>query len=161
MQMRSRMCALAVAIVPGILMAFAVRPASAGTKIQASLVPNVAGTMPGFSENGSSIKLDDHLSLKGKVKKVVDGAGARVTTDGVPSTDDYTVEVDVSVPATLTSGTVTVAFDVTNGNGSFAEDLSTNPLFAGTTSGDGVAVTAVRVKDSGGTVRGVGGFAIH
>jgi hypothetical protein len=136
-------------------------PVTAGTKYQTSLVPNVAGTMPGFSANGSSIKIDGHRMLKGKIKKVVDGTGALVTTDGTPSLDDYSVEVDLSVPTTAVSGTVTVKFDLNNGNGKFAADLSGDPVFVGATLGDGVAVTAIRVKDSAGTVLGVGGFAVE
>jgi hypothetical protein len=153
--------ATAVVIAPAMLLVLVVaHPAAAGTKYQTSLVPNVAGTTPGFSQNGSSIKLDDRVRVKGKIKKVVDAAGALVTTDGVPSADDYTVEIDISVPATAGSGTVTVPFDVKNGNGKFDEDLTADPAFAGATSGDGVAVTAVRVKDGTGTVLGVGGFAV-
>ncbi len=135
--------------------------AFAGTKYQTSLVPNVAGAMPGFAAHGSSIKIDGHRALKGKLKKVVDGTGALVTTDGTPSSDDYTVEVDVSVPATAVTGTISVAFDLKNGNGKFAADISADPAFAGATLGDGVAVGAVRVKDSTGTVLGVGGFAVE
>ncbi len=135
-------------------------PSLAGTKFQTSIVPDVAGTLPGFSPSGSSIKLDDKLRLKGKIKKVVDGAGVRVTTDGVPSVDDYSVEVDLSVPATAGSGTVTVSFDVKNGNGKFAADLTGDPALVGAVSGDGVNVGAVRVKDSSGTVIGGGGFAV-
>ncbi len=43
----------------------------------------------------------------------------------------------------------------------FAADISADPAFAGATLGDGVAVGAVRVKDSTGTVLGVGGFAVE
>lgn len=136
-------------------------PAHAGTKYQTTLVPDVAGSTPGFSGKGSSIKLDGHRKLKGKVKKVVDGAGSLVSTDpGVPQ-DDYSVEVDLTVPATATSGTVTVPFDLNNGNGNFAADLTTDPVFTGASLGDGVAVTGVRVKDSAGTVLGNGGIAIE
>jgi len=136
-------------------------PASAGTKYQTSLVPKVAGTSPGFAGAGSSIKIDGHRMLKGKIKKVVDATSTLVTTDGVPSADDYKIEVDLTVPATLTSGTVTVPFDLKNGNGKFAVDLTNDPVFAGAVLGNGVAVNAIRVKDSTGTVLGVGGFAIE
>lgn len=135
-------------------------PAIAGTKFQTSLVPLVAGSHPGFSSNGSSIKLDDHLNLKGKIKKVVDGTGALVTTDGVPSSDDYHVEVDLGLASGTTTGTVTVAFDLKNGNGKFSTSLSGNPALTGGMSGDGVAVNGVRVKDSTGMLLGVGGFAL-
>jgi len=136
-------------------------PAHGGTKYQTSLVPNVAGTSPGFAGAGSSIKIDGHRMLKGKIKKVVDGTSALVTTDGVPSADDYTIEVDLTVPATTTSGTVTVPFDLKKGNGTFAVNLTADPVFAGAVVGDGVAVTAIRVKDSAGTALGVGGVAIE
>ena len=136
-------------------------PAYAGTKYQTSLVPNVAGASPGFAAAGSSIKIDGQLALKGKVKKVVDGTSALVSTDGVPSADDYKIEVDLSVPATAVIGTVTVPFDVNNGNGKFSSDLSGDPVFVGAALGAGVAVTAIRVKDSAGTVIGVGGIAIE
>ncbi len=138
----------------------ATSPASAGTKYQTSLVPDVAGTNPGFSASGSSIKLDDKLMLKGKIKEVVDAAGLRVTTDGVPSADDYSIEVDLSVPATAASGTLVVPFDLKNGNGKFSLDFSADPILTGTASGHGVRVLGVRVKDSSGTVLGGGGFAI-
>ena len=136
-------------------------PAYAGSKYQTTLVPNVAGANPGLAAAGSSIKIDGHLALKGKVKKVVDGAGALVSTDGVPSLDDYKIEVDLSVPATAVSGTVTVPFDLNNGNGKFSADLSGDPVFVGAVLGDGVAVTAIRLKDGAGTVIGVGGIAIE
>jgi hypothetical protein len=137
-------------------------PAHGGTKYQTSLVPNVAGTSPGFAGAGSSIKIDGHRMLKGKIKKVVDVLSALVTTDGVlPSVDDYTIEVDLTVPATATSGTVTVPFDLKNGNGKFAADVTGDPVFAGAVLGDGVAVTAIRVKDRAGAVLGVGGVAIE
>jgi len=68
--------------------------------------------------------------------------------------------VDLSVPATAASGTLAVPFDLENGNGKFSLDFSTDPILAGTTSGDGVRVLGVRVKDSSGTVMGGGGFAI-
>jgi hypothetical protein len=135
-------------------------PALAGTKYQTSLVPIAAGSMPGFSSSGSSIKLDDKLSLKGKIKNVVDGAGMRVTTDGVPSSDDYSVEVDLGLASGTSAGTVAVLFDLKNGNGKFSADLTGNPAIAGGVSGDGVAVTGVRVKNGSGAVIGVGGFAI-
>ena len=154
---------LAIATIIPALALFVACPASAGTKFQTSLVPNIAGAMPGFSANGSSIKINGHRSLKGKIKKVVDGAGALVTTDDMNPADNYTVEVDLSVPATAVSGTITVSFDVKNGNGTFAADVSGDPVFAGATLGDGVAVTAIRVKDNSPTptTLGVGGFAVE
>jgi len=148
------------AVIPALALVVA-SPVSAGTKFQTSLVPNVAGSMPGFSAKGSSIKIDGHRNLKGKIKKVVDGTGALVTTDDMNPADNYTVEVDLSVPATAAAGTITVSFDVKNGNGTFAADVSGDPVFAGAVLGDGVAVTGIRVKDSSATVLGVGGFAIE
>ena len=136
--------------------------AVAGTKFQTSLVPNMSGTSPGFSASGSSLFVDGHRMLKGKIKKVVDAASALVSTDGTPATgDEYTVEVDLTVPATLVSGTVVVPFELKNGNGKFSASISADPVFAGSALGNGVAVTAIRVKDSLGTVLGVGGFAIE
>lgn len=159
--MRGRLTPFGVALAfcAGIVLASS--QAFAGTKYQTSLVPDVAGTNPGFSAKGSSIKVDDQLRLKGKIKNVVDAAGLRVTTDGVPSLDDYSVEVDLSVPATGASGTLVVPFDLTNGNGKFSLDFSADPILAGAASGDGVRVLGVRVKDSSGTVMGGGGFAIR
>jgi len=133
----------------------------AGTKYQTSLVPNAAGTMPGFAAQGSSIKIDGHGNLKGKIKNVVDGTGNRVTTDPTDSADNYTVEIDLAVPATAGGGTVIVSFDLKNGNGTFALSITGDPALAGAAVGDGVAVNAVRVKDSTGTVIGVGGVAVE
>jgi len=53
----------------------ATSPASTGTEYQTHLVPDAAGTNPGFSANGSSIKIDDMLVLEGKIEEEVDGAG--------------------------------------------------------------------------------------
>ena len=142
------------------LLALGTAPAQAGTKYQTTLVPNVAGTMPGFSAKGSSVKLDGsrHM-LSGKLKNVIDGTGARVTTDTTMPGDNYSVEVDLSIPAVPATTTVTASFDLMNGNGKFAVDLGTDPVFAAAVVGQGVAVLAVRVKDSTGTVIGVGGIA--
>lgn len=142
-------------------MAFSASSALAGTKYQTSLVPTVSGTMPGFSQKGSSIKIDGHRSLKGKLKKAVDGTGALVTTDPMNPADNYSVEVDVAVAATATSGTVTVSFDLKNGNGTFAADISGDPALAGAVLGDGIAINAVRVKDGSGTVIGTGGVTVE
>ncbi|MBI3767947.1 MAG: hypothetical protein HY271_05545 [Deltaproteobacteria bacterium] len=139
----------------------AAHPASAGTKYQTSLVPTVAGTQPGFSASGSSVKFDGHRSVKGKLKKVVDGTGTLVTTDPMNPADNYSVEIDVAVPAVPTSGTIAVSFDLKNGNGTFAAAVSGDPALAGAVVGEGIAVTAVRVKDSGGTVIGNGGVAVE
>jgi len=136
-------------------------PAHAGTKYHASLVPILADQMPGFSALGSSIDINTHRALKGKIKNVVDGTGARITTDPANPADNYSVEVDLFVPATAVSGTVTESFDLTNGNGKFSADLTADPVFMGAVSGDGVAVREVRVKDSNGAVIGYGGFSIE
>jgi hypothetical protein len=145
--------------VPLIAVVVAAAPAAAGTKYETSLVPLMAGELPGFAATGSSIKIDDHLRLKGTLKKVVDSSGARVTTDGVPSGDDYRVEVDVGIASGTTATTITVAFDVKNGNGTFQADLSGDPVLASAQSGDGIAVNGVRVRNGAGTLLGVGGFA--
>ena len=129
-------------------------PVHAGSKYQTTLVPNQAGTNPGFSASGSSIKFDGHRMLKGKLKNVVDGTGNRVNT-----TTPYSVEMDVAVGAS--SGTLTVSVNLTNGNGTFAADESSATVFTGAMTGAGVAVNGVRVKDSTGTVIGSGGVAIE
>jgi hypothetical protein len=136
-------------------------PASALSKYQTTLIPLQAGTKPGFSASGSSIKLDGHRKLLVKIKNVVDGTGARVTTDPNNASDNYSVEIDVDIPATAATGTVTVSFDLKNGNGGASADVSTNVVFTGATTGDGVGIDAVRVKDGSGTVIGRGGVAIE
>ena len=138
----------------------AAAPAYAGTKYHTNLVPLVEHTTPGFSPHGSHLKINDHRHLKGQIKRVVDATGAKVTTDGTPSADDYSVEVDLAIPATGGSETVTVHFDLKKGHGEFKVDLSTDPVLSAAAAGDGVAVNAVRVKDSAGTLIGVGGFSL-
>jgi hypothetical protein len=150
---------MATALAAGV--ALSASSALAGTKYQTSLVPTVSGAMPGFSAKGSSIKIDGHRSVKGKLKKVVDGAGALVTTDPLNPTDNYSIEIDVAAAAVPVSGTVTVSFDVKNGNGTFAADISADPALAGAVLGNGIAVNAVRVKDGSGTVIGAGGVAFE
>lgn len=127
--------------------------AHAVTKYQTSLVPDIAGTKPGFSAKGSSIQINGHLALKGKLKGAVDGAGARI--NGLT----YTVEVDLSIPATSATETIVVDCALTNGNCTFKEDLSTDAGLSAAAAGDGVAVLAVRVKDNNNVVIGRGGFA--
>src|SRR5262249_19934978 len=127
--------------------------AHAVTKYQASLVPDVAGPPPVFSSKGSSIQINGHLALKGKLKGAVDGTGTRIS--GLT----YSVEVDLSIPATSTSETLSVPCVLTNGNCTFKEDLSTDAGLSAAMVGDGVAVLAVRVKDNNGAVIGRGGFA--
>ena len=151
----------AVATFTAALVMFGAAPSVAGTKYQTNLVPTVAGTTPGFAAQGSSIKIDGHGNLKGKIKNVVDGAGNRVTTDVNDAGDNYSVEIDLAVAATAGGGTVTVSFDLKNGNGNFVTSISGDPALAGATVGDGVAVNAVRVKDSTGTVIGTGGVAVE
>ena len=132
----------------------------AGTKYQASLSPESAGDTPGFSANGSSIKIDDLLRVKGKIKKVVDGDGALVTTDPLDAGDDYYVEIDIKVASTGEQGTVVIFFDLKNGNGKFAADLSAQAVFAGSIVGDGVEIERVRVFSSD-TEIGRAGFALR
>src|SRR5262249_17586332 len=127
--------------------------AQAVTKYQTSLVPDVAGLQPGFSAKGSSIQINGHLALKGKLKNAVDGTGTRI--NGLT----YSVEVDLSIFATSTTQTVTVSCPLTNGNCKFAQDLTSDPGLSAAMGGDGVAVLAVRVKDNNGAVIGRGGFA--
>jgi hypothetical protein len=129
--------------------------AHAGTKYQTNLVPVSAAGQPGFSASGSSIKIDrSPMTVSGKIKKVVDGTGALVTTDGVASADDYTVEVDRSCPATAGSDNAIVPVELKNGNGKFTLTLGG---FCGP--GAGVGITAIRVKDAAGIVIGVGGVS--
>jgi hypothetical protein len=119
--------------------------ANAGTKYQANLTPDEAADMPGFTANGSSIKIDDRLRAKGKIKRIVDDQGALVTTDPLDGNDDYWVEIELHVLSTDLEDTVTIFFDVKNGNAKFSADLSADPVFAGAIMGDGVEVDGVRV----------------
>jgi hypothetical protein len=137
--------------------------AQAGTTYKTSLVPVPVGEPPTlfFSAQGSKIILRDQLKLKGGIKTVVDALGERITTDSEDPGDDYSVEVDLSVPATLSSGTVIMNFDLKNGNGKFSADLTVDPLLAGALPGDAVTVGEVRVRDSSGTVIGRGGIAVR
>ncbi len=127
--------------------------AHAVTKYQTSLVPDVAGTKPGFSAKGSSIQINGHLALKGKLKGAIDGTGARI--NGLT----YTIEVDISIPATSATETISVACELTNGNCTFKEDLNSDVDLSAAAVGEGVAVLAVRVKDNNSVVIGRGGFA--
>ena len=138
-----------------ISLAFASVPALAGTKFQTSLVPTLVGASPGFSNAGSSVKIDIN-AVKGKIKKVVDGAGALVSTDGTPSADDYTIEID-TLEANATTGMLVIPFDLTNGNGKFS--LSLSGVF--TPAGQSLSFTGIRVKDSVGTVLGTGGISLE
>jgi hypothetical protein len=135
--------------------------AQAGTTYKTSLVPNVADTTPGFSARGSKILLRDQLVLKGAIKGVVDVGGNRRTTDSGVAGDEYSVEVDLFVPATVQSGTVTIPFDLKNGNGKFRLDLTGDPILAGAEPGDGITVLGVRVKDDLGAEIGTGGIALR
>jgi hypothetical protein len=54
------------------------------------------------------------------------------------------------VPATAAIGTVSVPFDLGNGNGKLAADISDNPVFTGAAVGDGVSVLAVRSRTAAG-----------
>jgi hypothetical protein len=157
MKQSSRTCLNLAFTIAVLLLAL---PAFAGTKYQTSLVPNQDGSMPGFSSSGSSIRIDDHLQVTGKIKRVVDG-GDLVSTESDSTTDDYSVEIDLAVAATGSSGTITISFDVKNGNGTFKADISADPVLSGAAIGDGVAVNGVRVKDSSGTVLGTGGFGVR
>ena len=134
----------------------AVGPVHASSKYQTTLVPNLAGTNPGFSASGSSIKIQ-HGMVTGKIKGVVDGAGNRVTTDPTNPADNYSVRVDFTELNMGTTGAVTVTFDLKNGNGSFAKDASTAFSAAGATPGDGIAIDDVRVIDNMANVIGGGG----
>jgi hypothetical protein len=158
--MRAKGTSTMLALLGCVVIGFAAAPAYGNSKAELSLVPAVKGSQPGFSADGSSIRLDGRQHLRGKIKKVVDSAGHRVTTDPKNSADDYSVEVDVVVPSVPSSGTVVVKLDLKNGGGKFKVDLASNPIFSGAAKGAGVAVNAVRVKDSTGTVIGFGGYAL-
>ena len=140
--------------------ALAAPGAQAGTKYQANLAPDAPDDVPGFQANGSRIMINDKLQLKGKVKKITDGAGILETTDPADPGDDYSVEVDFSGPGSGLGGTVTVFFDVKKGNAKFAADLSNHPLFAGAVSGDAIRVDEVRVYSSD-TQFGEAGFTLR
>jgi hypothetical protein len=148
----SWLSALAIAI----LFTAMIGSANAGAKYQTTIVPVTPGAQPGLSASGSSIKIDKTpMVVSGKIKKVVDGAGNLVTTDGTPSADDYKVEVDRVCAATAVSDTVTVPVELKNGNGTFKQAASALCGTAG--DGAGVGITGVRVKDAGGSLIGVGG----
>ena len=138
----------------------AVGPVHAGSKYQTTLVPNLAGTNPGFSASGSSIKIQ-HGMVTGKIKGVVDGAGNPVTTDPTNPADNYSVSVAFTELSMGTTGSVTVTFDLTNGNGTFAKDATGAFSAAGATLGDGITIDSVRVIDSMQNVIGGGGVAVE
>lgn len=146
---------LAAAAVLGLVV-----PAQAGSKAQMTLVPTVAGTTPGFSARGSSVKVDGtrHV-VSGKLKNVVDAGGLRLTTDPATTGDEYSVEVDLEVLPTAATTTVSASFELKNGNGGFSVSLDGNPVFDAAALGDGIGVRAVRVKDALGAVVGSGGIA--
>ena len=114
---------------------------------------------PGFSARGSSIKIVSRgqLSLKGKIKRVVDADGNLVTTRRQDPDDDYTIEVEVFVPATDSSGTISLSFDLNNGNGKFKARLRGDEALTGALRGDGVVIEEVRIFDASDTLLGVGG----
>jgi hypothetical protein len=131
----------------------AVGSAHAGSKYQTTLVPNLAGTNPGFSASGSSIKIQ-HAMVTGKIKGVVDDAGNRVTTG---PTNPYTIHVSFTELSMGTTGAVTVTLNLKNGNGTFAQDASSAFSAAGVTAGDGIAIDSVRVMDNMSNTIGGGG----
>lgn len=135
-------------------------PAHAGSKYQASLVPVMEGNKPGFRADGSDLRIDEHKKVKGKLHEVVNAAGNKVTTDGHPSADDYVLDIDLSVPATGQSTIAAIPFDLRDGHADIKADLRNNAVFAGAKTGDGVAVTGVRVKDASATIIGNAGFAL-
>jgi hypothetical protein len=144
---------LVVLALSSVVLGGAVGPADAVSKYQTTLVPNLAGTNPGFSASGSSIKIQ-HAMVTGKIKDVVDGAGNRVTTS---PTNPYTIHVAFTELSMGTTGTVTVTVNLTNGNGTFAQDASSAFSAAGVTPGDGIAIDSVRVSDNMGNTIGGGG----
>jgi hypothetical protein len=161
---------IAATAIPCLLLAAAWlgAPAPAGaasTFHPTSLVPHEADTAPTFSTPGSSLKLisgNGRLKVKGKLKRVVDASGDRITTDRSDPDDDYAIEIDLSVPATGATETVAIAFDLKNGNATFRTDVKRNaPLFDGAEKGDAVIVDAVRIFEPTGALIGVGGVALR
>jgi hypothetical protein len=142
-------------------------PGYAATTFKASLVPVEAGTTPGFSANGSSIKLvsKNRLSLKGKIKKVVDVDGNRVTTQRNDPDDDYMLEIDIFVPATDPATdafrTISIPFDLKNGNGKFKTRMLADDLLKGAVRGHGILIEGVRILDASDTLIGGGGVALR
>ncbi len=125
-------------------------PVHASSKYQTTLVPNLTGTHPGFSASGSSIKIQNG-KVTGKIKGVVDGTGNRVTAS------NYSVHVSFTELNMGTNGSITVSFNLTNGNASFSQDATAAFSAAGATTGDGIAIDGVRVMDNMMNVIGGGG----
>ena len=138
-------------------------PIHAATTYKASLVPVQADTAPGFSARGSSIKMvsSNQLRVKGKIKRVVDVDGNRVTTRPEDPDDDYTVEVDVFVPATDVSETISMHFDLKNGNGTFKTRVNRGNALQDAMKGDGVVIEGVRIFDALDTLIGGGGLSLR
>ncbi len=141
----------------------AAAPGYAGTTYKANLVPVEAGTAPGFSANGSSIKLvsSNRLKLKGTIKKVVDVDGNRVTTQRNDPDDDYILEIDIFVPAIDASSTISIPFDVKNGNGKFKSRVPPDDVLKGAVRGYGMLIEAIRIFDGSDTLIGGGGVALR
>jgi hypothetical protein len=139
----------AASVLPSLL---APAVALAGSSYQTTLVPVTADSQPGFSSKGSSIKIvsSGNLKIKGKLKRVVDESGDRVTTDRNDGGDDYCVQIDLYVPAIGIDAlmTVEIPFDLNNGNGTFKENLNPGGPVAGAQKGDAIVVQEVRVLDS-------------
>jgi hypothetical protein len=138
---------------------------AASTFHQTSLVPLEADTAPTFSTSGSALKLlsgNHRLKIKGKLKRMVDARGDRITTDRRDPDDDYAIEIDLFIPASGASETVSIAFDLENGNATFRTDVKRSaPLFDGAEMGDAVVVDAVRIFEPTGALIGVGGVALR
>ena len=151
------------ALVSSAALLIAADPGYAATTYKANLVPVEAGTAPGFSANGSSVKIvsKNKLSLKGKIKNVVDVDGNRVTTQRNDPDDDYILEIDIFVPATDASSTISIPFDVKNGNGKFKSRVPADDVLKGPVRGYGMLIEAIRIFDASDTLIGGGGVALR
>jgi hypothetical protein len=155
------------ALVSSAALLIAADPGHAATTYKANLVPLEAGTAPGFSANGSSVKIvgKNKLSLKGKIKNVVDVDGNRVTTQRNDPDDDYILEIDIFVPATDPAtdafSTISIPFDLKNGNGKFKTRMLADDLLKGAVRGYGILIEAIRIFDGSDTLIGGGGVALR
>ncbi len=130
-------------------------PALAGTKFQANIVPTPPDCYsgPNFCKNGiggcpgstnaectgtmspaSKVKIDGVTqTVKASVKNVVDQTGSRITTDSTNADDDFILKLTLCRCIADSGGfdicsncnNVYLRFDLKNGNGKVAGDLST------------------------------------
>jgi hypothetical protein len=99
------------------------------------------------------------LRMKGKIKRVVDVDGNRVTTQPGEPPDDYMVVVDFFVPGADPADDtemVSTSFDLKNGNGKFKIHVNGNGPLQGAMKGDWVVIKEVRILDASGLLIGGG-----